>query len=590
MRRLHVLRCLMPALTLLAACQDGPTSPSPAAARQPSAQAAARGAEVPPRGETEGGAWAALPDDALWAKVERSGGVALVGLRAPGQVRGVYQGRVLATPAQAAEARHAVTDRPGVQLLDEHPRLPMVRVRIRDAATLAGIRRLGVVDYLEPAGMDKLGGSTEMSLGCSSDTWAQDGMNPSGYNPLNSDIISAWWGSDQMAVTNAWRRSSGRGVTVGIIDTGVDANGPELTTAFASGNSWGRGYQYFRWDGNTSTDAWNDQCAHGTKMANLAVGPNNASGTMGVAWAANLIAVRHDNNVLIDNIVTTSDYDAYQASRAIDVAAYNGAKVIGMAWGSTNSYAVISDVIDYWYYNGDRLFVGAAGTSPCDPTLDWAKSVVVFPASKPQVMAVTGTYSTGYPSCEAHHGSKVELAAVVHVPVSLHSGQISTFEGSSAATSEISGVAALVWSRWPYMSRDGVRAQLNSGGLGYPNRNSETGYGVINAHRALGGLWMANLGGCMKTSCDFNYKLLSCRTYTYSISYQGGDGPYAIRWDDNTTGTSTTRTLCPTAGRTVQYSISATVTDQSDGTALYRGVRMFVNSADPDGACPTCPK
>lgn len=315
-----------------------------------------------------------------------------------------------------------------------------------------------------------------------------------------------------------------------------------------------------------------------------------------------------DNYLLFPDGDRDSDIDAYQAGYAISAAAdpvIGGAHIIAMAWGSLYSYSYISDTIDYWYYaatpSGGVLFVGAAGTtnnpdwlgggcpSPGIPT-----DFVIFPARKPQVMAITALNESGWTACESHYGPEVEIAAHTYQPTlgptALGSAPTIKFAGSSAATATVSGIAALVWSRYPWMTRDQVRARLHQSSSKYPNRDSRFGYGLINAHRALGGMWYANLGGsCTTTDCTFHYKLSSCTTKTYYLSQKGGDGPYTYRWSTGSTSNSASLRICPTAGRTEYYSISGTVTDQSDGTALYRNVRIEVVSSDPDGACPTCP-
>ena len=77
------------------------------------------------------------------------------------------------------------------------------------------------------------------------------------------------------------------------------------------------------------------------------------------------------------------------AGEAIQIAALNGAKVISMAWGLTSQSWYINDVIDYWHYNHDVMFVGAAGTCP-DGWCPGNDNTAIFPASKEEVLAVTG--------------------------------------------------------------------------------------------------------------------------------------------------------------------------------------------------------
>jgi subtilisin family serine protease len=399
-----------------------------------------------------------------------------------------------------------------------------------------------------------------------------------------------------MAISNAWRRSNGQDITIGFTDTGIDPGQPQLTYEFAASGtpSYGRTSRYLDWRGNPDQSAWADKCGHGTRIAQAAAGPNDGKNSVGVAWKSNLVMVRHDFDVFADPFYPGGVSDAYQAGQAISRAGENGAKIIAMAWGAAESSPYISDIIDSWHYGANQvLFVGAAGTSGCDLYLDWLKDEIPFPARKGEVVAVTGVDYYGQPSCESHRGPKVELAAHVYQITAgartLGHADVVTMDGSSNATGTIAGVAALIWSRYRWMSRDQVRSRLHQSSSYYPNRDSRIGYGVINAHRALGGMWYASIGCGNKTDCKFLYKLASCTTQYYSVSYKGGDGPYSFRWSTGSTSSSTSLTLCPTAGRTEYYGISVTVTDNSDGTSLYRNARLEVVSSDPDGACPTCP-
>jgi subtilisin family serine protease len=82
----------------------------------------------------------------------------------------------------------------------------------------------------------------------------------------------------------------------------------------------------------------------------------------------------------------------------------------------------------------------------------------------------------------------VELTAYLDVPsTGQYTGDVVGMGGSSNATAVVGSVAALVWSRSPTLTRDGVRARLQQTAQYYPSRHSEQGYGLINAYRAVRG-------------------------------------------------------------------------------------------------------
>ena len=57
--------------------------------------------------------------------------------------------------------------------------------------------------------------------------------------------------------------------------------------------------------------------------------------------------------------------------------------------------------------------------------------------------------------------------------------------GSSAATATSAGIAALVWSANPSLTRDEVRSILRQTAQYYPNKNGDRGYGLMNASAAV---------------------------------------------------------------------------------------------------------
>jgi len=279
-----------------------------------------------------------------------------------------------------------------------------------------------------------------------------------------------------MNIPAAWSYSSGAGVSIGLIDTGLSSGQGQFTSTFASGASTGRSISFLRISSQASAY---DECGHGTRMAGIIAAPWDGQNVAGIAYRSNLISVRHASGVAT---VNSSD-----ARASVRLANQQGAKVIVMAWESLNYLWQVSDEIEYWHYSRPVLFFGAAGTSGCwDGILD---SNVVFPADMPEVVAVTGvTYPGGGVPCGIHHSSEVELTSYLDVPsTGRYTADIVGMGGSSNATAVVGSVAALVWSRNPTMTRDQVRARLHQTSQYYPNRHSDEGYGLINAYRAVTG-------------------------------------------------------------------------------------------------------
>ncbi|MBW3570987.1 MAG: S8/S53 family peptidase [Gemmatimonadetes bacterium] len=456
------------ALAVLAACSDGaPTGPGAPDLDPALAQASS---QIPTRQQQRAGTFVETSDAELWRFVQESGGHAVVGLKAPGAARGVWRGQVLVGRAAWTQGRAAVLAQRGVQLMRVDELLPTVEVRLADAGALAAVRRLPFVDYVEPVMVaDDLHAFAGVG-GCGyGSAWTGDRQYTS-----SSDIYSQKFTG--MNIPAAWSYSSGAGVTIGLIDTGLSSGQGQFTSTFASGESYGRTIKFLKVSSQSSAY---DECGHGTRMAGIIAAPWDGRSVGGVAYRANLVSVRHASGVAA---VSSSD-----AKYGVRTAMQNGSRIAVMAWESLNWWWQVSDEIEYWHYNHPVLFFGAAGTSGCgDGILD---SNVVFPADMPEVVAVTGiTYPGGGVPCGIHRGAEVELTAYLDVPsTGQYTGHVVGMGGSSNATAVVGSVAALVWSRNSTMTRNQVRARLHQTAAYYPNRHSEQGYGLINAYRAVTG-------------------------------------------------------------------------------------------------------
>lgn len=468
MRRPPSRAALAAAVAMLAACADGAPEPTPLAPSAPAASAAQDG--VPTRSQQRAGTFVELSDAELWHLVAAGEGRAAVGLKAPGEARGVWRGQVLVDRGEWAQARAAVVNRPGVTLLRADDLLPVVEVRLDGPEALAAVRRLPFVDYVEPVlaqdGLPQFAGVGGCGWGSA---WTGDRQYTSSGDIYSQKLTA-------MRIPDAWALSSGAGITVGLTDTGISSNQAQLLGQFATGESTGRWVRLFYL---SHLGSGYDQCGHGTRMAGIIVAPRDGRSVGGVAWKSNLISVRQ-----ADGVAAVSSSDAKYSVRA---AAQNGSQIVVMAWESLNWWWQVSDEIEYWHYNRPILFLGAAGTSGCgDGILD---SNVVFPADMPEVVAVTGiSYPNGGIPCGIHYGSEVELTAYLSVPsTGQYTADVVEMGGSSNATAIMGGVAALVWSRNPGLTRNQLRARLQQSGSNYPNRHSREGYGLVNALKAVRG-------------------------------------------------------------------------------------------------------
>jgi subtilisin family serine protease len=113
-----------------------------------------------------------------------------------------------------------------------------------------------------------------------------------------------------------------------------------------------------------------------------------------------------------------------------------------------------------------------------------------------ETVAVTGIEEgAGYDECDTcHTGTKIDFTVVMergnnnHQPViGFYTGEANYFGGSSVATAFTAGTAALVWAKYPSWNRDQVLQRLKEASAFYPTKNSDFGYGNIDALKAVRG-------------------------------------------------------------------------------------------------------
>jgi hypothetical protein len=477
----------------------------------------------------------------------------------------MYNGaRLVSTPDQE-RGESAVLAIAGVRMERRHDRMPLIRVTITSAEALERLRRLPFVDYVEPALLPQEAGFVQepsplMDSGCGYPGWASGTTYNSG-----GDMVPHRF--NLMGIDRAWGRSRGRGVVVGIADSGLDQPQAELTSSFASGASGGRTLR--AWStlapAYSGRESWDGPCSHGPRMAGVITAPRNGTSTVGVAHEADLIAVRFTDGVV--------DVDAWNAVLAIDhIGGGHGdlssRRILPMAWRSAPS-GTLNDWIDY-YYNRGVLFIGAVGQSTC---LNPFRGVA-WPARKDNVIAVAGVEDNNDLPCRMHRGPETDMAALMDFPVpGEYTGQIAEIKESSSATAVVAGVAALVWARYPWFTRDQVRDRLYQSGRHYPNRDERRGYGIINALRAVGGFEWVYVNAPSYVNPD--------ELYTAQAGVRG-EGPFTYQWSNGATGSSTTYTA-PGYGT---QSIWVQVTDQVDGTT--HTAHATVSADPPQPWEPSC--
>ena len=500
----HAYALFLLASVGLAACDGSPGSDlaTESASLAPAANTIAAG------GAGEPTHWSAMSAQELWAHVAALDSTVLVGLKEPGRRRGIDEkGRVL-VPEHLWTPLARQVEALGVELRYIDDFHPLVNLRLTGPGQIEALRRLPVVEYVEPASFDP--SVVIMDSGCGTSTPELLGSAQSPGDVVPQTLA-------RHSVPQAWQIATGAGVTIGIVDTGTSIYQPQLQQFFSTGLSAGRTITYDHTDPNGANGPppWHDTCGHGTKSLGLAAAPRDGRNIVGVAYQANAYAVR----ALDDPGAGPGQWqEVREGVRRAAVASDIVNLAFGWPWGNSDVASTIR-----FYYNDPqykRLFIGAAGTS--SQTI----GNVVFPADMAEVVAVTGLDQTGAGPCgNCNYGPEVEFAAYTRGQTTgLNETQIDGFGGSSAATAITSGIAALIWSRYPSWSRDDVLQRMRETSGRRNNRDNRIGYGPVDALRAVGGHHpvVAGING--------PDNVYSSGTYNFSATVSGGVGPYSYYW------------------------------------------------------------
>ncbi|QMV24925.1 type VII secretion-associated serine protease mycosin [Streptomyces sp. SCUT-3] len=279
------------------------------------------------------------------------------------------------------------------------------------------------------------------------------------------------WALDAFDAEAIWKESTGEGVTVAVIDNGVNGLHPDLTGNVLRGKNF---FDSGRADRQTSTD-------HGTAMASIIAahghGPNNNEGVMGLAPDAKILPLKRDNE---DGMFGE---DTGTAAEMIRYAVDNGASVINMSFAGGSLREGEEEAIAYAVEHDVVLVAGTGNTGSATPG---------YPAAAPGVVAVGAVDRSGQIWEESNYGPHVMLTAPgVYIRTAGGTAPYQLSNGTSNATAYVSGAIALLRAKFPDLTAGQVvnrlvkTAALPDDMQGKSLPDERYGYGIIRPYRAL---------------------------------------------------------------------------------------------------------
>jgi subtilisin family serine protease len=280
--------------------------------------------------------------------------------------------------------------------------------------------------------------------------------------------------SADIKATSAWEETTGiAGVVIGIVDTGVDLNHPDLKNKIKS-----RGYDFV----NGDTDATDDN-GHGTMVAGIAAAEtNNYEGIAGVAWNSKILPVKVLDQFGSGTTVTIVNGILW----AVD----NGAQILNLSFGAPAKDNAVEEALKYAFETKGVFIAAAAGND---------NTAVYYPAAYDRyVCATAATDYNDQRTTWSNFGPEIDVAApgdkiITTYPVALTPAGFQPYkfqDGTSMASAHVAGLAALIRGIKPALTpsdvmniiryaADDVNSSIHKG------RDVFIGYGRINMEKAL---------------------------------------------------------------------------------------------------------
>ncbi|MFC5749365.1 type VII secretion-associated serine protease mycosin [Actinomadura rugatobispora] len=285
-----------------------------------------------------------------------------------------------------------------------------------------------------------------------------------------------WW-LRQWQAEKIWSLTQGQGVTVAVLDGGVNAHLPDLAGRVLPGGDM--------LGGGTNGLKDLDTRQHGTNIAGLIAAQGQGTGMLGIAPRSRILSIRMNNE-------THGSGSDKNMAAAIRSAVRQGAKVINISLAAGSDTGRVCDpereAAVTEALQRDVIVVAGAGNNIHE------RNVPLQPAACPGVLAVGSLDRKGRPDLYSQPQSYVAVSAPGVEIASIREESFAPkgyiekdLRGTSLATALVSGVVALVRSRYPQMPAREVlrRITATAEDVKPKGRDTKTGFGAVRPYEAL---------------------------------------------------------------------------------------------------------
>ncbi|CAM3114913.1 S8 family peptidase [Paenibacillus sediminis] len=272
------------------------------------------------------------------------------------------------------------------------------------------------------------------------------------------------WGVKQIRAPQTWSTSTGYQVKIGVIDTGVDFNHPDLR------NSLARGINLI----NRTMLPYDDN-GHGTHISGTIAAANSTQGMIGIAPRATIYPVKafdYNGSAFVSDIIL-----------GIEWCVRNQVNIINMSFGMKTRSRALLDVVKKAYHAG-IVIVASSGN-------DRKKYSIDYPARYPQTISVGATDKYRRIASFSNRGPFVDIYAPGDKIISCwNHSKYNEMSGTSMATSHVSGAIALLLAQRPGLTPAEIKNLLLRSASSLKSKNdwrrvSEGKAGEVNALRLM---------------------------------------------------------------------------------------------------------
>ncbi len=334
-------------------------------------------------------------------------------------------------------------------------------------------------------------------------------------NRTNDSLFDTQWNLKQVNALKAWEKATGKGVIVGVIDTGIDFEHPDLI-----GGLWINTAEDI--NGNGRFDAWNAKEIRNGVSGDLDGIDNDGNGfiddVIGFDFVdqdvvnfgdyrdpdpipedegdhgtsvSGVISATTNNNIGIASVapgakvLTSKAFDisgnaeADDIAKAIVYAVMNGAKVLNFSFGERYESPIMYDAIKFAYAAGCVMITSAGNTG-------WFGEH--YPSIYPEVINIGGTNSSGGRYGRSNYGSFTDLTAPgEQVMTTVTGAKYALVSGTSIAAPHVSAVVAMLFEIDPTLKPEEIHGILTATATdtGAEGWDVFYGAGILDAYEAV---------------------------------------------------------------------------------------------------------